>query len=69
MACPVAAFHDEVIDIGLDIPANLWLENFPVILVKVGLSFFKPSGIRTKQKVPKGVMKLVFSSSSFAIQH
>jgi hypothetical protein len=29
MACPVAAFHNEVIDISLDIPANLWLENFP----------------------------------------
>jgi hypothetical protein len=40
-----------------------------VILVKVGPAFFKPSGIRMKQKVRKGVMKLVFSSSSFAIQH
>jgi hypothetical protein len=28
MAYPVTAFHDEVIDIGLDIPTNLWLENF-----------------------------------------
>jgi hypothetical protein len=29
MAYSVATFHNEVIDLGLDIPANLWLENFP----------------------------------------
>jgi hypothetical protein len=45
------------------------LNTVPVILVNVEPAFFNPSGIRTKQKVPKGVMKLVFSSSSFAIQH
>jgi hypothetical protein len=45
------------------------LNTVPVILVKVEPTFFKSSGIRTKQKVPKGVMKLVFSSSFFAIQH
>jgi hypothetical protein len=66
---PVTAFNNEVVDISLDIPANLRLEYRPVILVKVGPAFFKPSGIRTKQKVPKGVIKMVFSSSSFAIQH
>jgi hypothetical protein len=43
------------------------LNTVPIILVKVEPAFFKPYGIRTKQKVPKGVMKLVFSSSSFAI--
>jgi hypothetical protein len=36
------------------------LKTSPIILVKVEPAFFKPSGIRTKQKVPKGVMKLVF---------
>jgi hypothetical protein len=45
------------------------LNTVPVILVNVEPAFFNPSGIQTKQKVPKGVMKLVFSSSSFAIQH
>jgi accessory colonization factor AcfC len=34
------------------------------ILEKVHPAFFSPSGILTKQKVPKGIMKLVFSSSS-----
>jgi hypothetical protein len=29
MVCPVTTFHDEVVDIGLDVPANLRLENFP----------------------------------------
>jgi hypothetical protein len=69
MVSPVATFHDEVVGIGLNVPTNMWLEYFPVILVKVGPTFFKPSSIHMKQKVPKGVMKLVFSSSSFAIQH
>jgi hypothetical protein len=45
------------------------LKTSPVILVKVGPTFFKPFGIRMKQKVPKGVMKLFFSSSSFSMQH
>jgi hypothetical protein len=69
MACPVATFHDEVIDIGLDFLPICGLKTSSVILVKVGHAFFKPCGIRTKQNVLKGVMKLVFSSSSFAIQH
>jgi hypothetical protein len=29
MACPVTAFDDEVVDVGLDVPASLRLENFP----------------------------------------
>jgi hypothetical protein len=69
MAGPIGTFDDEVIDVGLNVFADLRLNTVPVILVNVELAFFSPSGIRTKQKVPKGVMKLVFSSSSFAIQH
>jgi hypothetical protein len=35
-----------------------------VSLEKVETTFFKPSGIHTKQYVPKGVIKLVFALSS-----
>jgi hypothetical protein len=61
MACPVAAFHDKVIDIGLDVPANLWLEYFLGHSSESWTCVFQTSGIHTKQKVLKGVMKLVFS--------
>jgi hypothetical protein len=64
MACSAVAFHNEVIDIGLDITANLWLENLPSHSGESWACIFKLFGICTKQKVPKGVMKLVFSSSS-----
>jgi len=39
-----------------------------VILAKVDPMFFSPSGILMKQYIPKGVVKLVFSSSSLLIQ-
>jgi hypothetical protein len=35
-----------------------------VILENVEPTFFKPSGMHTKQYVPKGVIKLVFALSS-----
>jgi hypothetical protein len=66
VACLVGALDDEVVEMFLPICG---LNTVPIILVNVEPAFFKPSGIRTKQKVPKGVMKLVFSSSSFAIQY
>jgi hypothetical protein len=69
MTGSVGTFDDEVIDVGLNVLAICGLNTVLVILVNVEPAFFSPSGIRTKQKVPKGVMKLVFSSSYFAIQH
>jgi hypothetical protein len=67
VVCPITAFHYEVIDVRLNVPTNLWLEYFPSHSGESWTGILQTLGIRTKQKVPKGVMKLVFSSSSFAI--
>jgi hypothetical protein len=56
--------NDDIIDICKDITAHLVLENLHGEAGECQVDIFIPSGIRTKQYVPKGVMKLVLALSS-----
>lgn len=56
--------NDDVVHISEDIAAHLVFEDLLSEAGKVESTFLSPSGIRTKQFVPKGVMKLVLALSS-----
>jgi hypothetical protein len=58
------ACDDNVVYISEDVATYLVFKDLLVRREKVEPAFLSPLGIRTKQYVPKGVMKLVLALSS-----
>jgi hypothetical protein len=66
---PVGALDDEVVDVGLDVPANLGLKHCPSHSGESRAGIFETLRHLDETEGSKGCDETGFSSSFFAIQH